>query len=265
MALRQVWVAWSRPRSTRPSTTRRSPPARPRTVSGTPAASALAATVVDAAGGHAGDHPRRGLGEEPGVTALEGGDLESDAGGHGHLGQGQAEASVGDVVDAGQQVVGHEGADEGAHPAVGVEVEGGQLAAPVAGGHVGPAGAGQIGAVAAGSPRRRWCSPRRARRAGRRRRAPVGAAQHRQRRAHQHRRHQQHRERADEAAAVSTAQRIGGGRRQRTIDAVSQRRAAPASPAPTRRCRLRAPRRPSGDGRAAPVARPGCCPARGRP
>ena len=59
-------------------------------------------------------------------------DLEADAGRDGHLGQGHAQPAVGDVVDAGQQVVGHQAPDDLAQPGVGGEVEGGQLAAEVA-------------------------------------------------------------------------------------------------------------------------------------
>ena len=101
---RHASVAWASGTSSRPRTIRRSPPARPRRVTGTPAAAAARRTSSACSLRHAGDHPAGRLGEQPRVVGPGSVDVEAGAAGHRHLGQRDAEA-VGGVVDAGEDAL----------------------------------------------------------------------------------------------------------------------------------------------------------------
>ena len=114
--------ASSTPTSSRPSTTRRSPPVRPRARTGTPASSACAAHGVECDPAPRPPAPATAT-RRRGRRRPRSGHHGAHAAGHGRLGQGQRPGPLGHVVHGQGQVVGHEGAHERGHGEVGDRVE----------------------------------------------------------------------------------------------------------------------------------------------
>ncbi len=97
---RHAAVACARPRSTRPSTTSRSPPVRPEHPEPHPGLGRPGHQLRPPGGAH--HHPGRRLGEQL-VVVGEPDHLQPDAGTDGHLGQGHPQSATGHVVDARHQ------------------------------------------------------------------------------------------------------------------------------------------------------------------
>ena len=134
---RQVVVASARSRSTRPSTTRRSPPAAPSDRTGTPAASARAATSASRAASTqttTRDGPSENSARWSARPPTEKPTPDVD----GHLGQGQADPAAGHVVHAAHDPVADQAADHVGHRGVEAEVQPRQVALPGAARGPGP-------------------------------------------------------------------------------------------------------------------------------